>query len=124
MEWLMFSVLALRNGSRYAVVGSGMSFRSDLSIEAKPRIEEPSNICPSVNADSPKFEAGRLKCCCTPGRSVKRTSTNSTPSSLMNFRTSSELLNIDPPSLYRLMGSPDRGHDHEPRTAYRSESFI
>ena len=41
-----------------------------------------------------KEEAGTVKCCITPGRSQNRTSIISTPSSLMNFRSSSELLNI------------------------------
>ena len=44
----MFSVFSVRNGSRYAVVTSGISFMSDSWIAWKPRIEEPSNIWPSV----------------------------------------------------------------------------
>src|SRR3954452_21150343 len=63
----------------------------------KPRIEEPSNIWPSVKKSAPTDTAGTLKCCITPGRSQNLTSTNLTPSSLMNFRTSSALVNIQPP---------------------------
>src|SRR4051794_27641890 len=70
---------------------------SDLWIAAKPRIDEPSNITPSVKKSSGSVAAGTLKCCCWPGRSVNRTSTNSTFSFLMKLRTSSELLNIRPP---------------------------
>ena len=70
---------------------------SDSWIAWKPRIEDPSNIWPSVNNDSSTLSVGTLKCCITPGRSQNRTSTNLTSSSLMYFRTSSELLNMHPP---------------------------
>src|SRR3954465_10003265 len=70
---------------------------SDLWIAAKPRIDEPSNITPSVKKSSGSVAAGTLRCCGWPGGSVKRTSTNSTFSFLMKLRTSSELLNIRPP---------------------------
>src|SRR3954453_13583196 len=70
---------------------------SDLWIAAKPRIDEPSNMTPSVKKYSGSVAAGTLKCCCWPGRSVTRTSTNSTPSFLMKLRPSSELVNIRPP---------------------------
>ena len=62
---------------------------SDSWIAWKPRIEEPSNIWPSVKNSSSTVEAGMLKCCITPGRSENRMSTNLTSSSLMNLRTSS-----------------------------------
>src|SRR3954447_16120265 len=97
MEKLTFKVFAARNGSTYAVATSGISFMSDLWIAAKPRIDEPSNITPSVKKSSGSVAAGTLKCCCWPGRSVNRTSTNSTFSFLMKLRASSELLNIRPP---------------------------
>src|SRR3954449_11191945 len=67
---------------------------SDSWICWKPRIEDPSNISPSENTDSPKFEAGKVKCCITPGRSQNRTSMNSTSFFLMYERTSSALLNM------------------------------
>ena len=67
---------------------------SDSWIAWKPRIEEPSNIWPSVKNVASTDSAGTLKCCITPGRSQNRTSTNLTPSSLMNAMTSSAELNI------------------------------
>src|SRR6478735_4427561 len=94
MKKLTLSVLDLRNGSRYAVVGSGKSDMSDSLIAWKPRIDEPSKPRPSSKTLWSKEEAGTVKCCITPGRSQNRTSIISTPSSLMNFRSSSELLNI------------------------------
>ena len=63
-----------------AVVGSGSSSMSDSWISWNPRIEEPSNIRPSVKTLSPKFSAGTVKCCIVPGRSQNLTSTNCTPS--------------------------------------------
>src|SRR5450756_2532898 len=73
------------------------SFMSDSWMAWKPRIDEPSNIWPSVKKSRVREGAGTLKCCMTPGRSQKRTSTNLTFSFLMNVRTSSGLLNIQPP---------------------------
>ncbi len=66
---------------------------SDSWMAWNPRIEDPSNIWPSVKNSSGRPSAGTLKCCITPGRSQKRTSTNLTPSFWMNLRTSSALLN-------------------------------
>ena len=56
---------------------------SDSWIAWKPRIDEPSKPRPSENTSSSNEPAGTVKCCITPGRSQKRTSTISTPSSLM-----------------------------------------
>ena len=94
MEKFTTSVFCLRNGSTKAVVTSGMSFMSDSWIAWKPRIEDPSNIRPSVKASSSKASTGMLKCCMTPGRSQKRTSTNLTPCSLVKAMASSALENI------------------------------
>src|SRR5918993_3466675 len=94
MKKLTTRVLATRKGSMYAVVGSGKSDMSDSWIAWKPRIEEPSKARPSSKTDWSKDETGTVKCCITPGRSQKRTSTISTPSSVMNLSSSSELLNI------------------------------
>jgi hypothetical protein len=44
----------------------------------KPRIEDPSNIWPSVKKSWSTDRAGTLKCCITPGRSQNRTSMNFT----------------------------------------------
>jgi len=66
-----------------AVVASGIRVMSDSWIFWKPRIEEPSNDRPFSNTSPSKNFAGTVKCCITPGRSQKRTSTVSTPSSLM-----------------------------------------
>src|SRR3954463_15216243 len=90
-------VLAVRNGSRYDVVGSGNSDMSDSWIAWKPRIEDPSKLRPSSKTDWVNEETGTVKCCMTPGRSQKRTSTISTFSSLTYFRRSSLLANIGPP---------------------------
>src|SRR3954451_11436856 len=97
IEKLRMSVFSVRKGSTYAVVGSGTSFMSDSWIGWNPRIEEPSNIWHSVKKSTVSDLAGTLKCCITPGRSQNLTSTNLTSSSLMNARTSSALLNIQPP---------------------------
>src|SRR3954466_5977033 len=94
MKKLTTRVLAVRNGSMKAVVGSGNSDMSDSWIAWKPRMEEPSNASPSSKTDWSKDETGTVKCCMTPGRSQKRTSTISTPSSLMYFRSSSLFWNI------------------------------
>src|SRR3954453_1485705 len=105
MSNTMISVFASRNGSRYAVDTSGMSCMSDSWMFANPRMEEPSNNCPMVKNSSSTVAAGMLKCCCTPGRSVKRMSRNLTSSSLMYFSTSEESLNIE---------SPEVGHREVP----------
>ena len=76
-------VLAVRNGSTYAVVGSGNSAMSDSLIAWNPRIEEPSKARPLSKTTSSKDDTGTVKCCWMPGRSQNRTSTISTPSSLM-----------------------------------------
>src|SRR5512135_302420 len=110
MKKLRLSVLSARNGSTTAVVASGSSIMSDSWICWNPRMDEPSNISPSVNAASSKEPAGTLKCCITPGRSQKRTSTNSTRSSRMKRSTSSGLLNIHPPRL-RPAAAPQRPPD-------------
>ena len=63
MKKLRFSVLAVRNGSTYAVVGSGNSAMSDSLIAWKPRIEEPSKARPSSKTDWSNDETGTVKCC-------------------------------------------------------------
>jgi hypothetical protein len=83
MKKFSTSVFATRNGSMYAVVGSGKSDMSDSWIAWKPRIEEPSKFRPSSKTDWSNDETGTVKCCIMPGRSQNRTSTISTPSSLM-----------------------------------------
>ena len=92
-----FSVLRVRNGSSTAVVASGSSSMSDSWICWKPRIDEPSNIRPSLKTFSSKDSAGTVKCCTVPGRSQNLTSTNCTPSVSMNRSTSSPLVNIRSP---------------------------
>jgi len=69
---------------------------SDSWICWNPRIDEPSNMRPSLNTPSPNDAAGTVKCCIVPGRSQNLTSMNSTFSSAMKRRTSSALLNINP----------------------------
>src|SRR5680860_1806392 len=87
-----------------------MSCMSDSWIDAKPRIEEPSNIWPTVKNSSSTVDAGMLKCCCTPGRSVKRMSRNLTFVSLMNFSTSDESRNMRVNSKRRGCGSRSVAH--------------
>ncbi|CAB4866272.1 unannotated protein [freshwater metagenome] len=103
IEKFMTRVLAERNGSMKAVEGSGISFMSDSWMAWKPRMDEPSNIRPSSKTDWSNDSTGMLKCCMTPGRSMNRTSTNRTFSSLMYFRTSCEFLNIIPPAPFRVL---------------------
>src|SRR3954447_5603216 len=67
---------------------------SDSWICWKPRIEDPSNISPSLKTLSPKLDAGNVKCCMMPGRSQNLTSMNCTSFFLMYERTSSALLNM------------------------------
>src|SRR6478752_7054996 len=97
MKKLTFSVLALRNGSTQAVVGSGNSCMSDSWMAWNPRIEDPSKPRPSSKTDWSNDETGTVKCCITPGRSQNRTSTISMPSSSMYFSSSSLFANIRPP---------------------------
>lgn len=70
---------------------------SDSWIFWKPAIEEPSKLRPSVKTSGPKEPAGTVKCCITPGRSQKRQSMVSMPSSLTKARSSSALVNMNPP---------------------------
>ena len=79
---------------------------SDSWICWNPRIEEPSNISPSVKTFASKDSTGTVKCCTVPGRSQNLTSTNSTLLSPMNFSTSSAFVNINPP--WRLRPCPGR----------------
>ncbi len=46
MEKFSATVFSVRKESTKAVVTSGISFMSDSWMAWKPRIEEPSNICP------------------------------------------------------------------------------
>jgi hypothetical protein len=91
MKKLMFSVLSRRKGSTRAVARSARSAMSDSWIAWKPRMDDPSNASSSVGSND---FAGTVKCCITPGRSQKRTSTNLTSSSEMNFLASSAFWNI------------------------------
>jgi hypothetical protein len=86
---LIASVLRDRNGSMKAVSESGIRIMSDSWISWKPRIDDPSKPTPSSNMSAVSWDAGMEKCCISPGRSQNRTSTTSTPSSLMSWSTSS-----------------------------------
>src|SRR6478672_1697619 len=112
----MFSVFEVRKGSRYAVVGSGNSAMSDSLMAWKPRMEDPSKLSPSSKTAWSKDETGTVKCCMIPGRSQKRTSIISTPSSLTNFRSSSLFANIRPPwpRLAATCGQETEGHTVAP----------
>jgi hypothetical protein len=97
MKKFTTSVLAVRNGSMYAVEASGNSAMSDSLMAWNPRIEDPSKFRPSSKTDWSKDDTGTVKCCMMPGRSQNRTSTISTPSSFTNFSSSSLFANIRPP---------------------------
>src|SRR6476469_9113392 len=100
MEKFSARVFSMRKVSRNAVVTSGISCMSDSAMPWKPRMEDPSKSGPLTKKSASTLVAGTLKCCWTPGRSVKRISTNFTSSSLMNLRTSSAVLNIYAPNAY------------------------
>ena len=68
MKKFTTSVFAVRNGSRYAVVGSGNSDMSDSWIAWKPRIDEPSKFRPSSKTDWSNDETGTVKCCMIAGQ--------------------------------------------------------
>src|ERR1700674_5374268 len=53
---------------------------------------DPSNPRPSVKLSTSNSPSGRLKCCHVPGRSMKRTSTTSTPSAFARSITSRGLV--------------------------------
>ena len=57
------NVFSLRYGSRKADDGTGSNFISDSWIAWKPRIDEPSNIKPSVKTASSNDSTGTLKWC-------------------------------------------------------------
>src|SRR6516164_5911744 len=82
------SVVAVVNGSRKAVVGSGTTSMSLSWISWNPRIEEPSKPMPSSSASASTALGGTEKCCQTPGKSVNRKSIIWTFSSLIVLRTS------------------------------------
>ena len=71
-----------------AVSGSGCRIMSDSWISWNPRIDEPSNPNPSSKVSSVSWLTGTEKCCMRPGRSQKRRSTISTPSSCASCTTS------------------------------------
>jgi hypothetical protein len=73
------------NGSKTAVVSSGIRIISDSLIPFHPSIEEPSNILPTWrNSSSTSFD-GKETCCSLPLVSVKRRSTQRASLSLINF---------------------------------------
>ena len=117
MEKFIVRVLRTRKGSTKAVATSGMSCMSDSAMPAKPRIEEPSKSWPVTKKSSSTLEAGTLKWCCMPGRSVKRMSTNSIPSSLMYARTSAGEVNM-----VRSCGRDDGGMSGTAALAWRVSS--
>jgi hypothetical protein len=75
MKKFIASVFTFRNGSTNAVDTSGRRSMSDSWICWKPRIDDPSNATPSAMVESVNDSTGTLKCCITPSRSQKRTST-------------------------------------------------
>src|SRR5437870_2998802 len=76
-----------RHGINWKVSGSGIATMSDSSIALKPVIDEPSKPIPSSSASSISLgvTANDFR---WPSMSVNQRRTNSTPSSLIRFRTS------------------------------------
>src|SRR6476620_567055 len=105
------------NGSRLAVVGSGISSMSDAWIPFQPAIDEPSNAWPDSNLSLSKTLAGTVTCCSLPRVSVQRRSTNLTSLSLMSFRTSAGLVVIGNALL-------DRGGRAAARPAFGEDPMI
>src|SRR5665213_1177086 len=97
----ILTVASSKNGSRMAVLGSGIRIMSDSLIPFQPAIEEPSNILPSVNRSASTRRAGMETCCSLPRVSVNRRSAYLTSFSFISFSTSVGV--ISPPK----MGLPD-----------------
>src|SRR4029077_19189969 len=101
----MLIVGTAQNGSRQAVVGSGIIRRSLSFIAFQPRIDEPSSPDPSLNIPSVSSSTGIEKCCQVPSRS---TNFKSTICTLFFFAISSAsggfipplLVTLNPPYLY------------------------
>src|ERR1700728_2384764 len=97
----ILTVVSSKNGSRMAVVASGIRIMSDSLIPFQPAIDEPSNILPSVNRSASTSRAGMETCCSLPRVSVNRRSAYLTSFSFISFSTSVGV--ISPPK----MGLPD-----------------
>ena len=79
------------NGSRTAVLSSGIRIMSDSLMPFQPAMEEPSNIWPSSKKSSSTAVAGRVTCCSLPLVSVKRRSTHFASLFLIRFRVCSDI---------------------------------
>src|SRR5919205_846462 len=88
MSQLIVMVDAEKNGSIWAVVGSGMRIMSDSLIAFQPAIDEPSNMVPSAKISSSTIDTSKVTCCHLPRGSVKRKSTYLTSLSLIALSTS------------------------------------
>ena len=88
MLQIIVRVTSLQNGSRKAVSGCGSTSMSDSLMAAQPRMEEPSKPSPSSKVLSARISAGMLKCCHSPGKSMKRRSMALTSFSRIKARTS------------------------------------
>src|SRR6266567_2673584 len=88
MLQIIVSVVSLQNGSTNAVSGTGSTSMSDSLIACQPRIDEPSKPSPSSKTPSSRASAGMVKCCHSPGKSVKRRSTALTSRSRIKAKTS------------------------------------
>src|SRR3990167_2580531 len=80
----MMTVASSVNGSRIAVLSSGISTMSDSLMPFHPEIDEPSNILPSSKKLSLTSVEGRETWCSLPLVSVKRRSIQRASLSLIN----------------------------------------
>src|SRR5713226_2284596 len=88
MLQIIVKVVSLQNGSMNAVSATGMTSMSDSLIACQPRMLEPSKPRPSSKTASSRASAGIVKCCQSPGKSMKRRSTALTSFSRIRARTS------------------------------------
>jgi hypothetical protein len=119
------SVGSSKNGSMFAVFGSGISSMSDASMPFQPAIDEPSKAWPALNLSSSKAETGTVTCCSLPRVSVKRKSTNLTSASFTRFITSATVfaINISPDLGFLRWGGSDLGGSAaraSPKTAHQN----
>jgi hypothetical protein len=82
MSAMTLTVGRAKNGSIWAVDGSGTASMSETLIACQPRIEEPSKPTPSLNVSSSQDSIGNEQCCHDPSRSVNLRSTISALCSL------------------------------------------
>src|SRR6185295_15602306 len=101
MLQIITSVGSAVKGSRNAVSGCGTTSMSLSLIACQPRMLEPSKPSPFSNTSSSSLLAGIVKCCQSPGKSMKRKSTALTSCSRHKAKTS---LGVTAPSFQLELG--------------------